>query len=95
MNPHEEWLRNQGRLDAAQPIARLRAAYAKVRQHVPERHGGTLQPDHEPLKSVAKQRSSRLAAFVRSHKKSFIGGALAAFTLGIAGEVVRRLRGKR
>ncbi len=95
MDPRETiWHRYQGRIDAIKPIERIRTAYADAHKHAPSEKAKGQQTRQLPTERQ-RPRTSRIAGFVRSHKMSFIGGAIAAFALGIGGEVFRRLRGKR
>lgn len=78
MDPHED--------HADRMYFKLLAYYNRIRQYLPNKPEDAT----EQLQDISPRRSSRIAAYVRTHKKHFAGGAAVAFIIALCGEIIRR-----
>jgi uncharacterized membrane protein len=81
MDPHEQLLHYQALLEERKLKVRLIAAFDKIRRHM-------------QLQDVSPSRSSRIAAYVRTHKGALVGGTVTAVVIALCSEVIRRANGK-
>lgn len=79
MDPHEEAV-----------YERLKTAFDKIKQHLPSKSEDITVR----LQDISPKRSSRIAAYVRAHKGTLIGGTVVAFVVALCSEAIRRANGK-
>ena len=90
MDPHEQLLHYQALLEERKLKVRLIAAFDKIRRHMPD----TSTEATEQPQDVSPSRSSRIAAYVRTHKGALVGGTVTAVVIALCSEVIRRANGK-